>query len=52
MVLSFANMVTVLDPPELQVMVQEWALATAKLYQVSADTAIPKMSKKKRNQLS
>jgi len=52
MVLSFANMVTVLDPPELQVMVQEWALATAKLYQVSADTAIPKMSKNKRNQLS
>ena len=47
MALSFANMVTVLDPPQLQVMVQEWALATAKLYQVSADTAIPKMSKKK-----
>ena len=46
MTLSFANWVTVLEPPELRDLVQEWAQATAKLYQVSADTAIPKMSKK------
>lgn len=52
MTLSFANWVTVLEPPELRDMVREWALATAKLYQVSADQAIPKMSKKQRNRFS
>ena len=52
MTLSFANWVTVLEPSELRDLVQDWAQATAKLYQVSADRAIPKMSKKKRNRLS
>ena len=33
MTLSFANLVTVLDPPELRDMVREWAFATAALYQ-------------------
>jgi len=32
MVLSFANLVTVLEPPELQEMVRDWAQATANLY--------------------
>lgn len=32
MVLSFANLVTVLEPPELRDMVREWAQATANLY--------------------
>lgn len=33
LVLSFATWVTVLDPPELRSLVQEWALGTAALYQ-------------------
>lgn len=32
MTLSFANLVIVLEPPELKDMVREWALATAALY--------------------
>ncbi len=44
MVLSFANLVTVLDPPELQALVQERALATIKLYQVQAGEAITNMN--------
>lgn len=34
--LSFANGVTVLEPPELRAMVREWAQATADLYQEQA----------------
>lgn len=34
MTLSFAPWVTVLEPPELREMVQDWARATAELYQV------------------
>jgi predicted DNA-binding transcriptional regulator YafY len=33
MTLSFANWVTVLEPPELREMVQEWAQAIVNLYQ-------------------
>jgi predicted DNA-binding transcriptional regulator YafY len=33
MALSFANLVTILEPPELREQVREWALATAALYQ-------------------
>ena len=33
MTLSFANLVTVLEPPELREMIREWAQATANLYQ-------------------
>ena len=33
MVLGFANWVTVLDPPELRLMVKDWARETARLYQ-------------------
>ena len=33
MTLSFANLVTVLEPPELREMVREWAQATVQLYQ-------------------
>ena len=32
MVMSFASLVTVLEPPELQEMVRDWAQATANLY--------------------
>jgi len=32
MILSFSNMVTVLEPPELREMVREWAQSTADLY--------------------
>ncbi|HSA99879.1 MAG TPA: YafY family protein [Anaerolineales bacterium] len=32
MTLSFANLVTVLEPPELRTMVREWAQATVNLY--------------------
>jgi predicted DNA-binding transcriptional regulator YafY len=32
MTLSFANLVTVLEPPELRAMVREWARTTANLY--------------------
>jgi len=32
LVLSFANLVTVLDPPELRALVREWALAAAAQY--------------------
>jgi predicted DNA-binding transcriptional regulator YafY len=34
MALSFANWVTVLEPPELREMVRDWAQATLELYQV------------------
>jgi predicted DNA-binding transcriptional regulator YafY len=36
MTLSFANLVTVLEPPELREMVRDWARATAGLYQEQA----------------
>ncbi|HLO32869.1 MAG TPA: YafY family protein [Anaerolineales bacterium] len=36
MTLSFADLVTVLEPPELRDMVREWAQATANLYQSQA----------------
>ena len=52
MVLSFANLVTVLDPPELRALVQEWAMATAKLYQVQANEGVAKINKKKRSHFS
>jgi predicted DNA-binding transcriptional regulator YafY len=35
LVLSFVTWVTVLEPPELRVLVREWALATAALYEES-----------------
>ncbi len=46
MTLSFANWVTVLEPPELREMVRAWAEATAKLYQSSGGQTIFKMIKK------
>jgi predicted DNA-binding transcriptional regulator YafY len=49
MVLSFANLVTVLDPPELRAMVQEWALAISRLYSAPTDQATSNASKNQRN---
>jgi predicted DNA-binding transcriptional regulator YafY len=35
--LSFANLVTVLEPPELREIVRDWARSVLELYKISSD---------------
>ena len=41
LVMSFATLVEVLDPPELRSLVREWALGTAALYAESDQAGLP-----------
>lgn len=47
MALSFANLVTVLEPPELQEMVRDWARATADLYPSTRNSQKPTLRRNK-----